>query len=112
SDEGGLRAEQLSPLVRRWTALRAKLDPLLETQSGRLQVELGEYEALLDAVEQGAPRAAIQRTLFEWRLESVQARLSRMAEHAQGLAERLGKAPIEVVVDAGKLRLARESWGE
>jgi two-component system, chemotaxis family, sensor kinase CheA len=42
----------------------------------------------------------------------VQARLSRMAEHAQGLAERLDKAPIEVVVDAGKLRLARESWGE
>jgi signal transduction histidine kinase len=112
NEPGAPTAGIVAPLVQRWAALRTKLDPLLETQSGRIQIEVDEYEALLAAIEQGAPRALIQRTLADWRLEPVHARLARLAEHAERLAERLDKAPIEVHIDAGKLRLAREPWGE
>jgi two-component system chemotaxis sensor kinase CheA len=111
-NEGSFTAELLAPLVLRWTALQAKLEPLLETQSGSIQIDVDEYEALLDAVERDVPRAQIQRTLADWRLEPVHARLARLAEHAERLADRLDKAPIEVHLDAGKLRLAREAWGE
>jgi two-component system, chemotaxis family, sensor kinase CheA len=112
NEHGSLSPEQIAPLVRRWTALKTKLDVLLENRSGRLDVELDEYRELLQAIEQGAPRSHIQRTLLDWQLESVYARLARLAEHAERLADRLDKGPIEVRVEAGKLRLAREPWAE
>lgn len=112
NEHGALAFEQIAPLARRWTALKTKLDVLLETRSDRIEVELHEYRELLEAIEQGAPRSLIQRTLQDWQLEPVYARLARLAEHAERLADRLEKGPIEVMVDAGKLRLAREPWGE
>lgn len=112
TENGSLLPEQLAPLVRRWTALKTKLDVLLENRSGRIEVDLGEYQVLLEAVEQGAPRSLISRTLLDWRLDPVHARLARLAEHAERLADRLDKGPIEVLVDAGRLRLEREPWGE
>jgi two-component system chemotaxis sensor kinase CheA len=110
--EEQLAPELLAPLVQRWSSLRTKLEPLLDTQSGSILLELGEYETLLEAVERGAPRSAILQTLQSFRLEPVQTRLARMAEHAERLAERLDKSPVEVRIDADKTRLAREPWSD
>jgi two-component system chemotaxis sensor kinase CheA len=112
NEHGSLALEQIAPLARRWMALKTKLDALLENRSERIEVELDEYRELLEAIEQGAPRSLIQCTLRDWQLEPVYPRLARLAEHAESLAERLDKGPIEVMVDSGRLRLAREPWGE
>jgi two-component system chemotaxis sensor kinase CheA len=47
-----------------------------------------------------------------WRLEPARARLARIAEQATALAERLGKAPLQVDIQANDVRVERERWGD
>jgi len=110
AESGKLEPALVRRLLDRWAALCAKLEPLLDRQRGRVELEVGQYERALAALEQSRPHAEIRGQLLDWRLEPTQAALRRLGEHAEGLAERLGKGPIDVHIDSGGLRLDPGEW--
>ncbi|MEO8184694.1 MAG: ATP-binding protein [Deltaproteobacteria bacterium] len=105
-----LETARVNRLTARWTGLCEKLGPLLEHQRDRFELERVDYEQALAALDQALPHAEIRRQLLEWQLEPTQATLLRLAEHAEGLAERLGKGPIDVRIESGQLRLDPSEW--
>jgi signal transduction histidine kinase len=110
SENGKFAPAQLGQLAQRWHELDSKLQAVLAKETSKLDIELCEYEELCDAVEQGLPRSELLERLRDWRKEPVRARLVRLAEHAEQLAQRLDKGPIEVRVEAGPLRLSGAQW--
>ena len=50
--------------------------------------------------------------MVRWKGEPMSKRLTRLAERAQKLAQRLGKGDIHVDVEAGDIRLPRELWSK
>jgi two-component system chemotaxis sensor kinase CheA len=106
-----LGAAEQEMLRATWNEIHAQLSPLTGDRDGcTLTVGQGEYEGLLRAVSAGESLAQIQRQLESWRLESTEVRLKRAARQAAVLAERLGKAPLEVHVESNQLRLDPELW--
>jgi two-component system chemotaxis sensor kinase CheA len=76
-----------------------------EREDKVMQLDPSEYDALRAAVGRGATKAELQAMLDGWKLEPVKKRLERVAEHARGLATRLGKGPLDIEVHATPLRL-------
>ncbi len=105
-----LAARGVEALTARWAELYAKVEPLIAGRAGRMEIEISEYEQVLQAFEGAESPSVIQRMLLDWRLEPTEGALARLAEHAKQLAERLGKGPILVQVDSGKLRLEPGEW--
>jgi chemotaxis protein histidine kinase CheA len=94
-----------------WREFAARIAPVIESKEGTIEIARAEYEALSDAVGRaGAPReiADLVRSL---RYEPVQEAFARMAEHAQSLAQRLGKHPLRVEIEGGDVKLDPESFG-
>lgn len=111
-EAGTLTKQDLAPLVERWSELAAKVRTLLGDASGKLEISEGDYQELLRVVDGQAPHAEIRRLVQAFRLEPTETRLQRVAEHAQALAFRLGKGPIEVEIESNQLRLRPEQWAE
>ncbi|HEY2404851.1 MAG TPA: HAMP domain-containing protein [Polyangiaceae bacterium] len=99
----------LAALVARWRVLEQRFENVLDerAQSEQLEVDRAEHAALLQAMERGAQLSELVRRVREWQLEPVQRRLCRFAEHARGLAQRLGKGELRVRVEAEGVRLER-----
>jgi two-component system chemotaxis sensor kinase CheA len=55
-------------------------------------------------------RDEIRETLESWKLDSIELRFHRIAAHIESLAERLGKAPIEVRIDSSGIRIPAEGF--
>jgi chemotaxis protein histidine kinase CheA len=45
-----------------------------------------------------------------WKLETLEARLQRVADQAQNLAQRLGKLPMRVYIEHNNIRINAERW--
>lgn len=104
--------EELSELGRAWSELSRALHRLLGA-SGQAAFEIrrSDFEALERAIERRTPHAELSAMLGHLRNEPVAARLQRLAEHAQGVARRLGKAELSIdIVAAEELRLPAERW--
>jgi two-component system chemotaxis sensor kinase CheA len=97
-------------LVRRRAELWAKLEPLIDSQRGRIELEISAYEELLGALDARAPYTELERRVRAWRLEPTQTAFERLGEHAERLAERLGKGPIDVHIESNQLRLDPTEW--
>jgi two-component system chemotaxis sensor kinase CheA len=111
-EAGALSQHDLSPLCTRWNEIATKVRSLVGDGGAKLEVSDGDYEELAKAIERRTAHAELQSLLHAWKLESGEARLSRVAEQAQGLAERLGKGPLQIDVDANRLRFVPEKWTE
>jgi two-component system chemotaxis sensor kinase CheA len=111
-EAGALSQHDLSPLFARWNEIATKVRSLVGDGGAKLEVSDGDYEELAKAIERRTAHAELQSLLHAWKLESGEARLSRVAEQAQGLAERLGKGPLQIDVDANRLRFVPEKWTE
>lgn len=103
-------------LNRRWAELGEIIAKVSGDAKARIEIDDDDYTAILDAIMQGRPRAEIAQMVAHWRMERVDHRLLRLGDQARGLAQRLGKGELQVVVDAGGgIRLPRESfasfWG-
>jgi two-component system chemotaxis sensor kinase CheA len=72
----------------------------------RIDVPRAELQRLVDEVREGTDRDTIVRLLEDWKEEPANVALSRLGDYAKSLARRLGKPPIEVVVDGGEVRLS------
>jgi two-component system, chemotaxis family, sensor kinase CheA len=107
-----LQESELEPLRRRWLDVSSKVRALVEDRSGKIEIDDAEYAEILAAIERGVGHAELRRRVQAWRLEPAEARLTRIGEQAAALAERLGKGPIEVRIEANQIRVERERWAE
>jgi two-component system chemotaxis sensor kinase CheA len=112
ADSGSLSEAEVLELVLRWTELAQKARALMGGSTGKLEIDELDYQHVLEVIEGHAPHAEIQSLIRAWRLESTDTRLRRVAEQAEGLADRLEKAPIEVEIESNQLRLKPEQWSE
>jgi two-component system chemotaxis sensor kinase CheA len=104
--------EQLADLARVWRAFAERMGRLLGTDAEPVvEVAVSELEALIKAAKSGAPGPQIASMLAKLKLERASVRLRRIAEQASSLADRLGKGPLSVAVDAqGDVRFERQRW--
>jgi signal transduction histidine kinase len=100
-------------------ALRARWNTLVETfttlggdgNRGEIHVASDDLEQLSRDVVRGLPPGEVVRRLASWRCEPASAPLQRLADHARGLALRLGKGDPVVDVAGDGLWLDRQRWG-
>jgi two-component system chemotaxis sensor kinase CheA len=100
----------LAMLSARWTALQTTLADLMR-ERGRdvIDVHARELDEVLKAVR-GVVPAAVWDRMADWRLEPAERPLTRLAEYARSLAERLGRGDLEVVIEDNGLRLDPQHW--
>lgn len=101
-------ASQRSTLVDAWNASARRIRTLLGGDDSLVRVTRDDYIAVLDAVQSGVSRDRLVEILRGWQLEPSELRLARIADQARGLARRLGKGDIAVVVEPNGLRLPHE----
>jgi two-component system chemotaxis sensor kinase CheA len=99
-------------LEEQWSALTARLTDMVDVVGNRAEVREHDLARLEAAIARGASRAELVQMIASWRVERVEPRLLRFAEHARALAEKLGKGPCDVRVEVDpELRLPESRWG-
>jgi two-component system chemotaxis sensor kinase CheA len=114
ADGDELAARAATQSIRsRWELVTEKISPLIAVASDRVELLPTDIARIEGAVRGAAPASELLAMIESWRHERVELRMQRFADDAHGLAQRLGKAPLDVVVDvADDLRLPGEHWGE
>ncbi len=103
-----LTQDERTSLAAQWTTKRARFQRFLTVDTSMLQVYRQDYESALAALRRdGHP---LVHDLEIWSFEPLKVRLERISAQANALAERLGKAPIDIVIEHGGIRLAAEPW--
>ena len=102
--------EDRGRLATRWDDFIGRLDTLLGPRdAARIEVSDADLQRVLAALRSSKPTADIVQLITEWRLEPIARRFERVAEQANRLARRLGKA-VQVDVDDHGLRLDPKRW--
>ncbi len=101
----------LAALTLRWSVLQTTLSELVR-ERGRdvIDVHARELDEVLRALRDVVPRAIWDR-MADWHLEPAERPLTRLAEYARSLAQRLGRGDLEVSIESGGLRLDPQHWG-
>ncbi len=111
-DDPQVRQQTLGEIRKRWSALAEALETAVPAEL-RDTVELSE-QAMAELVSQargGASAEQIVEAVAKLRWEPAERPLSRLARHAQRLAERLGKDAPEIDIDTDGIRLDPDRWG-
>jgi two-component system chemotaxis sensor kinase CheA len=108
-DGAGVEAV-LDALAVRWKVLEGTLVELVR-ERGRdvIDVNARELDDVLTALRDVAPRSVWER-IADWRLEPAERPLTRLADYARSLAQRLGRGDLEVSIESGGLRLDPHHW--
>src|SRR5690606_39134690 len=93
AETGALSQLHLGVLHTRWLELATKVRGLLGDFDVKIEIDDEEYDNILEAIQSGRTRQEIAEMIQAWRLEPTHKRLSRIAEQASALAQRLGKGP-------------------
>ncbi len=109
-EEGCIRETDRAALGASWRKISSKLSLLRGEQSGQVDVELAEHAAVVQSLRSGTPATEVADSIDAWRRERAGQRLSRVAEHARGIAKRLERAPLEIVTEHDAMRLPDEDW--
>ncbi|MBA3499039.1 MAG: ATP-binding protein [Myxococcota bacterium] len=75
-----------------------------------VEIEIAELAQVIERAAHGISSHEIAAVLLSWTLEPVARRLERLAQHARGLARRLGKGELEVIIQDGGVRLDGAHW--
>lgn len=103
----------LLPLIRRWEDLKASSIRFLgDKDHESIELDLGEAQRLADMIRTGAPTEAVLTRIAEWSLEPTELPLRRLGRYAQALCKRLGRGPLDLVVQSSGVRLAPMRWSE
>lgn len=100
----------LSQLSERWTRLSSYLEVLLGARANTLEIEADQYDSLESAALAGETGPAMLRKVRNLKLERTSKRLRLFQEQAERIADKLGKAPVDVVVEDHDVRLDRGRW--
>jgi two-component system, chemotaxis family, sensor kinase CheA len=102
-------ATQRRAIAVRWSELAELVAPFVAGARDRVDVLERELAELDAAIARNAAPAELMRLTVGWRHDRATDRLARIAELARTFADRLGKAPLEVVVECDPaLRLSAE----
>jgi two-component system, chemotaxis family, sensor kinase CheA len=108
-----LKRSDRAHVIEAWERSAIRISQFLGgTDSNRILVEEDEYLEAISAIRGNVERPMIAQLLETWRYEAASQRLGRIADQAKSLANRLGKGPIEVKVQAGRLRLPQAQWSK
>lgn len=106
-----LSSSQRAALVDGWAIVASWMGRLRgATRDDIVEVERAELAQVITRAEQGVSGHEIAAALSLWTLEPVARRFERLAQHARGLARRLGKGELEVTVIDGEVRLDGALW--
>jgi len=78
--------------------------------AGRVELEDREYDAFLNELRARASHDALLAMAGSWRFEPVSKRLAVISEQIRALANRLGRAPVDVICAPTSLRLPPARW--
>jgi HPt (histidine-containing phosphotransfer) domain-containing protein/PAS domain-containing protein len=100
--------EQLTEV---WATLADKVGVLVGmAPRDRLEVTRGDLVQVEEAVSAGCPPAEVMQLVRYLSRDPIERRLSRFAEQARQLAQRLNKGDVEVNVEANGVRLDGRRW--
>ena len=115
--ESRMSEDDACPTLAQRAALRTVWDGIASTYEkfrgrGETQIVIDEEEQmhLLRAVQGGAEAREIAAIVTSWRYERAAARMTSIGEQVRQVAERLGKAAVEVHVASTTLRLPPRRW--
>jgi two-component system chemotaxis sensor kinase CheA len=98
-------------LIEIWRPVAVLAGPdISNTEHLALDVARSEQAKVIHALMEGVSRENIVETIRSWSLEPVRRQFGRIADRAKRTAQRLGKGPIEVLVEDNDIRLPREEW--
>ena len=106
-DETGdaISALQRCQLAEQWRANELRISKLLGSDRDVVRASRAEYSALVHAIAMGQSHSELALLVAQWGLEPAEVRLTRIANQARGLARRLDKGDIEVIVEPNGVRL-------
>lgn len=100
----------LALLRTRWAAITDHITGFMSLGRSRvIEVPEHEYTALLSRISGSDRYSELHKQLLSWQYEPASRPLSRLAEQAKALAERLGRGEIKVDVSAD-VRLDMQQW--
>jgi two-component system chemotaxis sensor kinase CheA len=109
-EPGPLTMEERRQLTTSWRTFSARVESLLGKRDVR-RVEITDDDVMrvLGALRQNKPTVDVLQMVTGWRLEPVSRRFERVAEQANRLARRMGKA-IQIEIDDKGIRLDPHRW--
>jgi two-component system chemotaxis sensor kinase CheA len=94
-----------------WQVLTDSVLPAADGASGQtLQVAREDIQALVTSLDKIPAARHLTHQVESWKLEPIQVPMRRLAEQAQELAKRLGKAPVQTEVQAERVRCDPKRW--
>jgi two-component system chemotaxis sensor kinase CheA len=108
----GLSPQESGRLLDTWRAFSERVRDVTGSAPKSRSVELpvSELESLRSAIVAGKRPQELLRALVRWEREPAETRLSRLAEQARDLAQRLGKGNVFVTVESNEVRLDLRRW--
>lgn len=108
---GDLDISSCDALRVQWRDFTRRLRDLLgEREAQSIEVQDDEYDSVLNAVLDGAPRSEIAAMIAEWKLQRVDLRLEAFAIQCRSMAHRLEKGDVTVQVECDRrLRVNRDA---
>jgi len=103
--------EESAAITDVWRAVEKRYDTLGRLGRKQVTIEESEYEALVEATRRGTSTESLARMVASFRSESVVLSLERFTERVHGLAAKLKKADVDVVVEPSRLRLPPNRFG-
>jgi two-component system, chemotaxis family, sensor kinase CheA len=107
---GGMSEATLAQLQARWQSLNEDIAQLSPSEMRLVEVPDAEHAELVALLERAGQTEALGRVLG-WKLEPAARSLSRLAEQAQALAQRLGKGELDAQVRPSSARLDPTRFG-
>jgi two-component system chemotaxis sensor kinase CheA len=109
--ERGPNPEQKLRLRTGWERVASRARTLLGDGAMSMTISRRDVEELLEALRSGMERDELALRVSRLLLDPVAPKLSRIGERARNLAERLGKGPVDIAVEADGVRAPGDiSW--
>ena len=105
-----LSSAQCNELAQAWESSSAQIDKVLGASALGLTIDGDDYARLLQLLEADAPKETILQTAQRLTIEPTERRLSRLGDQVAALAQRSGKGPLSVRVEAGDERFPMAVW--
>jgi two-component system chemotaxis sensor kinase CheA len=102
---------QMAALDQAWGQIRADIEKLIgEARQSSVEIDDADYEAILQALRDGIDAGVVARMIESWRLEPTGKRLARIEQQLKGIAERMGKSHVSVLIEPNDLRFNSEHF--
>ena len=95
-----------------WDNVCENLKQIVGDRQQGIEIDSEAYEMLLQDIAEGKSHDSLAVRVAAWGLEPTSVRVNCIEQQASGLARRLGKGDVNVVVKSNDLRLDSEHWSD